>query len=357
MRVQIAGIWQQKQPTPSGSGWEFHWHPRLDPAVADAIAAMDVGLAGAASAWIVAPTWLVWLRTFTAEAPSEQRAYVGLAGVLCRFDAPAALPALLARLRLPPAAPYAGELARAFDVEPLAPAPLLGLPCDAELLARVVVGGGRLVAAIEPALFGRLLAWLPVAAQTRPRRGLFLAEGRNAPAPVPDSVAHYLAQAWRARDQAFALAVWRLVGELAAATGRGLDELFELLGELADSWDDLGGYLGRRVLSADEIARCDRTAPAPLLVAGPRDGGLLWNRVVNYWARGFLPGADERLAGVLAARVLIDHLVRLDEPAAVDLPARYLRRLRYEAVVPAERSAQLLASVQRALPSLETLRA
>jgi hypothetical protein len=360
MRVAISGIWQQKHPTPSESGWEFHWHPRdLDTAVTDAVAALDVGLAGAASAWVLAPTWLVWLRTFAAEAPAEQRGYVGLAGALVRFEAPEAVPGLLVALELPPAAPWDGGFGpRVRDVPALGPAPLPPLPADAELLAHAVVGGGRVVAAVEPALFGRLLAWLPPAARVRPRAGLFVADGRGAPAAIEGRVAHYLARAWRPAaglPAGYAERVWRLVADACAATGRGLEELFADLGELADAWDDLGAYLGRRVLHADELLRCDRAAPAPLLDGRARDGGALWNRVVHYWGRGFLGGAglDERLAGVLAARVLVDHLVRLDDPTAADLPGRYLRRLRYEALVPATHSARLAAALHRVLPSLE----
>jgi hypothetical protein len=81
---------------------------------------------------------------------------------------------------------------------------------------------------------------------------------------------------------------------------------------------------------------------------------MLFARVLHHFGRGLLAGEglEGRLARVLALRVLLDHLVRLDEPEADELPGRHLRRLRYEALLPDEESARLLLATRRQLPSL-----
>lgn len=371
MRVTVDGLWQQKHPTPSGSGWEYHWHPAdLPREVLGEASALDLGLGGGGeSAWVVGPGWLAWLRSFSAQAPSEQRAYVGLAGVLVRGDGDwdEALPGVLAALSLPPAAPYDGRFAaRTLDATAVAPVPVDLAPFEAsraETLARFIVAGGRIdagaAAADErlPALLGKLLAWVPAPGRAEPRRGILAASGRDALPDVDDSLAHYLALAWQppaGLPLGHPALAWRLCAE-ACRPGRPATELFRELADLADAWEDvpaLSRYLAERVLKADEVARCDAAAPAPLLRG--RDAGLLFCRVLHHYGRGLLSGdgLTERLARVLALRVLIDHLVRLDEPAAADLPSRHLRRLRYEALLPDDESARLLAAARKQLPSL-----
>jgi len=371
VRVRVDGLWQQKHPTPSGSGWEYHWHPAdLPREVLGEASALDLGLGGGGeSAFLVGPGWLAWLRSFAAQAPSEQRAYVGLAGVLVRGDGDwdEALPGVLAALTLPPAAPYDGRFA-ALTVEPpavaAAPVDLAPFePARAETLARFVVAGGRIAAGTAsddarlPALLGKLLAWLPAPGRAESRRGILAASGRDVLGDVDDSLAHYLALAWQppaGLPAGYPALAWRLCAE-ACRPGRPAAELFRELADLADAWEDvpaLSRYLSERVLKADEVARCDAAAPAPLLRG--RDAGLLFCRVLHYYGRGMLrgDGLAERLARVLALRVLIDHLVRLDEPAAADLPSRHLRRLRYEALLPDDESARLLAAARKQLPSL-----
>lgn len=375
MRVSVDGLWQQKHPTPSGSGWEYHWHPaNLPREVLGEASALDLGLGGGGeSAWVVGPGWLAWLRSFAAQAPSEQRAYVGLAGVLVRGDGDwdEALPGVLAALSLPAAAPYDGRFApRTLDAPLVALAPVELSPFEAsraETLARFIVAGGRIGAGAAaddprlPALLGKLLAWVPAPGRAEPRRGIFLAlgagSGRDALPDVDDSLAHYLALAWQPSaglPLGYPALAWRLCAE-ACRPGRPAAELFRELADLADAWEDvpaLSRYLAERVLRPEEVARCDAAAPAPLLRG--RDAGLLFCRVLHHYGRGLLrgDGLTERLARVLALRVLIDHLVRLDEPAAADLPSRHLRRLRYEALLPDDESARLLAAARKQMPSL-----
>ena len=374
MRVRVEGLWQQKHPTPSGATWEYHWHPRGLPAdVLGAVSALDLGLGGGGeSAFVVGAGWLTWLRTFDAQAPSEQRAYVGVAGVVARCDGDwdEELPGLLAALGLPPAAAHDGSFGpRTLETRPVPMAPvdlaLLGVDGDrAEALARFVVGGGRFVAgpaasdARLPGVVARLLAWLPAPGRAEPRRCVFAArDGRDVVGEVEDSLAHYLPLAWRppaGLPPDYPALVWRLCAE-ACVPGRPTNELFRELAALADAWEDapaLARYLADRVLARDELARCDAAAPAPLLRG--RDAGMLFCRVLHYFGRGFLRGDGliERLARVLALRGVIDHLVRLDDPPAADLPGRHLRRLRYEALLPDEDSARILSAARRQLPSL-----
>jgi hypothetical protein len=161
------------------------------------------------------------------------------------------------------------------------------------------------------------------------------------------------------RAPAFPAYVWRLVADV-ARTGVNVVELFDELTEMAESWDDardLERYLLRRAFTPDEVAACDRRAPAPLF-AETSDAGLLWNRVLHYWGRGLLrrPADEEallrRLATILAYRILVDHLFHLDSPKDAELPRRYLRRLQYEALLPAQRMNAVLSTLGKTMPTL-----
>jgi len=355
----VHGIWQQKHPTPSHAGSDFHWHvqPALPPALTIAVtaqlAALDLALVGGGSGFAVAPGWFAWARSFSAEVPSEQRGYVGLAGVVVvGEELGATLPSLLTSVELPAAAPFDGGFSAAsLAGAPTAPAPVDGRDYDAVLpLARLCVAGGRATVdapgdAGWPRRLGQLLAWLPAEARVRSRQGLLAVEERAAPPlrDVDENIAHYLARGWTHPD---GLAAWRLLG----AGDRPLVELFEWLGTVSAAWDSaaaLERWL-RDGLGDEAVARCDAAAPAPLF-AEAADAGMLWNRVLHYWGRGFLPGAEERLARALAGRVLVDHLVRLDGGDA-DLPLRYLRRMRYEALLPSPRATIFAQALRRALP-------
>jgi hypothetical protein len=102
------------------------------------------------------------------------------------------------------------------------------------------------------------------------------------------------------------------------------------------------------VLGPDEIRR----PPAPLLATDVADAGELWARVLHYWGRGFLSdGARDRLAVLGARRVIVDHLVALDE-ARPALRDRYLRRLRYESVLTSAKVEEMLGAMRRIAPGL-----
>jgi hypothetical protein len=136
-----------------------------------------------------------------------------------------------------------------------------------------------------PRRLGQLLAWLPAEARVRSRQGLLAVEERAAPPlrDVDENIAHYLARGWTHPD---GLAAWRLLG----AGDRPLVELFEWLGTVSAAWDSaaaLERWL-RDGLGDEAVARCDAAAPAPLF-AEAADAGMLWNRVLHYWGRGFLP--------------------------------------------------------------------
>ncbi len=396
-RVVVQRLWQQKHPTPTHAGWEFHFHPdRLPPHITGAVSALDVGLAaGPLSAWMISPEALIWIRSFTAVVPSEQRRYTGLAGAVAT-PAPGhekrwgeALPGALIELgrTLPAAAPFAGDSAepRTVDVAPLSVAP----PEDwtpftpsmesARGLAHGLCLGGPVVAPEPlhdrlPILFGRLLSWLPPSFRAVARRGSFVERGaaRAATAqPAARNLLHYLARAWippadLASRAEFPRVVWRLVAD-AAATGASVVDLFDELTEMAEVWDageDLRRYLLRRAVTEEEVAACDSAAPAPLFSTDVApgnaggDAGVLWNRLLHYWGRGFLrrPGDEDgllrRLAAILAYRILVDHLFHLDAPHDPELPRRYLRRLQYEALLPADRVTAVLSAVGRIMPSL-----
>jgi hypothetical protein len=372
-KVIVEEIFQQKHPTPSNGEWEFHWHPRsAEGPVTQALAGLDLALGhGGEAAWVIESGFCAWVRSFQAEVASEQRGYVGLAGAVVR-PAPgdedeweAVLPAALMALRLPPAVPATAPAAReAMELLPSAVLPgedLLGI--DAHALARAASLGGRLAApnpADErlPALWGRVLSWLPPSDRTYTRRGTVVA-GPVVATKDPlatENVVHYLARALAAPADPFARRTFTLIEEACDAASTRIWGYFEDLLRVADAWDDAAGleaHLRARILTEEEIVTADSVAPAPLF-AEDKDAGLLWNRVVHYWGRGFLQGKrlEERLGALLAKRVLIDHLVHLDEPEARDLPGRYIRRLRYEALISEERAKLLAREVQKTMPSL-----
>src|SRR5262249_56349466 len=113
MRILLRRAWQQKHPSPSHPGWDFHWHPvELAGGAARPAAAGARADAGGA-VWSIGPRHALWLRGFAAVAPAEQRRYVGWSGCAAEpaeADDEAAwaqaLPAVLARFTLPPARPF-----------------------------------------------------------------------------------------------------------------------------------------------------------------------------------------------------------------------------------------------------------
>jgi hypothetical protein len=206
VRTTIAPFWQQKQPTPSSRQWEFHWHPADLPAgLTDTLSQLDVGLVGAGVAcFAVGDDFVAWGRSFSARAPSEQRAYVGLAGAYCLTDgihAPAAMAALAQAL--PDAAPHTGAAtARTVTLTTARLADPGPLPRDsAAALARLVWRGERvpLPQPPGPAEVGALLGWLPAA--DRPGRKGILVAGTPPAATGAEPVVHYLTRLWSEPDQ------------------------------------------------------------------------------------------------------------------------------------------------------------
>src|SRR5262249_37646322 len=113
-------------------------------------------------------------------------------------------------------------------------------------------------------------------------------------------------------------------------------------------------------LAQQEIQAAHAHAPAPLRGPDVGDAGRLWNRILHYWGRGFLGArargeVAERLAGVLARRITVDHLLALDTPERADAE-RYLRRLRFEALLTVRDARSLRTALARVLPSLEVHR-
>lgn len=385
-------FWQQKHPTPSHAGWDFHVHPhaateRVQPLVAE----MDVRQRGGsgASAWLVAEDAVVWVRTFSAFATSEQRQYIGVTGVIATPHTPAdrasftrQLPAIFEALSLPEAEPFTqgtndAAATRSLNTMALARVPVETLAdvgiADVEQLISMTCAGGTLGAlhpnhASLPALVGRLLTWLPESTASAPRHAYVvpLARARADAAPVAAArnLYHYLASAAVPRpplDQAdaeFAARAWRLVLDLARTSGAPLDELFRDLTAVADAWGTataLGDYVkSRGTLQPDEIDRCDRIAPAPLFANTVPDAGWLWNRIVHYWGRGYFgDGAVlDRLARLLAFRVVVDHLYRLDHPDAHGRPWRHIGRLYFESLLTGDRRAVVAQALAQKLPSL-----
>jgi hypothetical protein len=321
---------------------------------------------------------VVWLRGFVAIGEVERRRYVGWSGCAAEpdddLDANAwarALPAVMERLRLPGARPFGpGDAALVEKSSLAARMPSLIVPTLGELdgpVARAVAHGGLAMAsdpheARLPALFGQLFGWLPLEERIRPRTGAIGTTSlATTPEPEPErNLYHYLARSWQTGTRA----PWRLVLDLATSEGLPLLELFAQLTPLASRWEragDLHELLQEtRVLTPEELALAETLAPAPLLTPDTADAGRLWNRVLGYWGRGFF-GAEhkaelaDRLARMLARRIVIDHLVSLDVPGHGN-PRRYLERLRFESLLSRRDVATLQRAVLRLLPSLEVTR-
>jgi hypothetical protein len=355
VRLVFRQAWQQKHPSPSHAGWDFHWHPIELVGAAQAIAQANVRGDEKVAVWSIGPRHVVWLRGFSAVAPAEQRRYVGWSGssAEANTDDPVrfaqALPAAMAHLTLPAADPFAGgDVPRVehLDMGALRDAP--PAPTDPSLARAAWAGGDACVTdphdAALPALFGSVLSWLPSAERLRPRSGTFAIRAATpAASESTRNLVHYLHRAW----QGGARQSWRLVLELCAAERKGLAEVFEELTRLTTAWESPAALL--RHLQVSE------RGPAPLLSPGATDAGRLWNRVLHYWGRGFVDVSADRLAAVLARRIVCDHLLALDTPGGGD-PERYLRRLRFESLLQARDVRKLRAALFKQLPSLEVQR-
>ena len=363
MRVRLRHEWLQKHPSPRSAGGDFHWFPSEVDADLRALLA-EGARAGGQALWRLDARRVAWAVSFAEIAPADRRRYVGLAVTVAEPVGAAATAAeLLAAVPVLPAAPWRDQPAAAeVEIAPpaahaAAPSPA---PVDPSSAAQALWQGGALIAADPtapsvPAALATLESWLPAAVRARPRAGTVLA-AKTPDAPPPAPLHHYLGLAWAlppaiaARDADYGRRAWQLALGAAARAGATAEALFDELAALARAWDtaaDLDAYLARTgTVRADERAACDRRAPAPLAAA--TDAGWLWSRVVHYWGRGLLAGdgLDERLAALLARRVVADHLFHLDAPEQAALPERYLRRLRWESLLPEARAAQLAARVE-----------
>jgi hypothetical protein len=362
--------WLQKHPSPTHAGRDFHWHPDTVPGSVRGRLAELAAAAGRAPAslWLVTGEHVAWARTFAATAPGERRGYTGIAAVVA--DRGGRDPAeMLASAPAAGVGPFAGEplatrgsLARLPPLAPVAGALARLVPAPDGTLARAVLQDGNASAADPGAaelagLLAALLTWLPDD-RGRDRSGAFTAAATPAVErdPARRNLVHYLTRCWYSGDAGHGARTWALVLDLAARAG-DLATAFSRLTRVAEAWEtaaELEAFLRKsEVLPAELIARCDAQAPAPLRSAAARDAGWLWNRVLHYWGRGFLDHAiAERLADTLATRVVADHLFHLDRPDAVDLPQRYLRRLQYEALLPAAGVEALRSAVSRRIPTL-----
>lgn len=409
--------WMQKHPTPTNGSGDFHWHPdTLPSAIRATLTELATrGRGRPASIWIIDSRYVAWARTFTAVAPSDRRRYTGLAATIGQPEGPSAsenpgrdsgqnasrkvdpleppspwsadLPGLFTHMPLPEARPFAtGQALGASQTRPahpdamptpVAPDTLRELfdDRDPDVAGAVYHGGQAYTRGAHdnrlPKVFGQMLSWIPAADRSQPRTGMFTENRAVVERPerdrATDNLLHYLSAAWmcpavihRARPD-YGRTVWHLVGELAASSGRSMPEVFAELTEVALSWDDaaqLLAFLRRQDLfSHADLDDCDRRAPSPLMAPSAADAGWLWNRLLHYWGRGFLTGVTPvQLARVLALRVVADHLFHLDAPSQRDLPERYLRRLRYEALLPRERVQDLHEALGRCIPSVSPTR-
>ena len=388
--------WLQRSPTPSPRTGARHWHPD-DVPVAIRGLLLELTARGSSqrvSAWIITESHLVWARAFPAAAQADERPHAKLAVTIARPVDPEApwrdaLPAILTRLPLAPPDPPADgtpaqQTCRVTAPDPERPAS--PRPIDPGRLAHIFEHGNTALARAVylggpahcydphdehlPALFARLLSWLPAGEREHPRNGVFV--DQSIP---PDSSAtldrgmltllHYLTGAWFCpapiwrRQPSFPVHAWQLVLDLSLHLERPLPDLLGDLGAVAAAWDtadDLRRYLlETRVLSHHRIEQCDRRAPRPLFAPREPGAGWQWTRILHYWGRSFLP-LDEaelsRLAALLAQRIAVDHLFHLDAPERASLPWRYLRRLLYEALLPHEHVDRLKRAVAHYLPSL-----
>jgi hypothetical protein len=365
--IALRHEWLQKEATPGSPGGDFQWYPgEVD---ADLRAAMAGRAdAGGQAVWQIEPDRVAWAVSYSAVAAVDRRRYIGLALTVVEGDAPTS--ALLAAIDVLPAAPWRERpIARAVPIAiapPFAPAPRPVEPATAAAAAHALWSGGAhpIAAPTDPALPGllsTLATWLPLEVDARPRHGVFV-PATQAVTAAPSPMHHYLGQAWAlpaaiaARDAGLGRRAWCAALGLAARAGVAPEQIFDELAALARAWntaDDLAAFLDSSgTVTLDEQRACDRRAPAPLGAA--EDAGRLWARAVHYWGRGFLRGdrVEQRLARLLARRVVADHLFHLDAPEQRALPMRYVRRLQRESLLERARVDRILAQVATEVPEV-----
>ena len=243
--------WLQKHPTPVTRDGAFHWYPaNQDAELRASFAERLAGITVPAILWHHAPGRVAWASAFAATAPKDGRHYVGLALVVVDGDESTA--DLMTTLVPPLAAPWVG------DLPPIERA----IPCavpDVASVARALLSGGtapvgdvahrglpRAIAAIERVM--------PPC--SRIRTGAWTEVDRARTADRVAELAGLAVTAPRSR----AAGAWRLLVELAAATGRDVDTLAaEAENEVTTDWlTDLNGW--GRGRGGDATTLADRVA-------------------------------------------------------------------------------------------------
>jgi len=376
MTISIRHAWLQKHPSPAATRGEFHWYPpEGDRELRASFVERSRGVDAPAVLWQLAPGRVSWARVFAATAPSDGRRYVGLALTTAEDEAAAAgdaAPAaeLLDALEVPAAAPWsegreprgasavgerqhanahreaAGSAVGAIDAQPASVSARGELADEARRWWRSGPGAPGEIAAIARALLcgedaaladperpelPRLVAsverWMPARVAARPRWGAWRS---GTASQAPDRVAGLVAAAW-SEPRSRAAQAWRLLCELAAARGLGVDEL---AAELVASEPPAAA------LTADERA----------VLGGSRD----FAATLHAWGRGRLDSGEgaatlpARLADAVAMRVLACLMADRD-------PREPIAEARWHALLPAARRATLLDAVARRASSLRAL--
>ncbi len=352
--------WLQKHPSPKGTGWEFHWYSRHDSEVADVVATLAGGRhSHPFFGLLFRDGALWWLRSFEGKAPSEQRRYSGLVVEKIDSDQGGGLAELLAGVTVSPAEPWTAGSASIEPREVVAQIETRLPAHTRRLSARVAAAGARLKAEVIDDLLphglARLLPLMPEL-EDRMGAGIVVAAHVSEVALASRTLAHYLELvAFGAAPPEQRMRAWTLANDFARTTACDRAQGFAELAELAKAWTDsknLWRYLRLNHISRADLAHCDNVAPAPLWHDGIADAGWLWNRILNYWGRGFLAdGAATWIAQYLLGRIAVDHLYGLEHEGAAH-PWRYLSRLRWEALLPAERARAMLAQLAERSPTL-----
>lgn len=317
--IAIRHAWLQKHPSPTTDRGEFHWHPEDgDSELRASFVERASGIDAPAILWQLEPGRVAWAQCFGATAPSDRRRYTGI--VLAIASADGAEPhELLGALTVPVAAPFSAA-------PPATKLATSTLP-DAPRLARAVLGGGVVgtseVDAVSPRALAALERLVPRELRTSVRTATVVA--RAASTTARDLPAELLVGA--AAGNATQLRAWRLLCELATATRRSLDAICD---ELAILWAD-------GALTAEERAR---------LAHGGDFASLL-----NAWGRGRLDGSAtaDTLAMRLADAVALRALARLLDG---DDPALAIAEVRWHALLPADRRAEIVSALVTRTPSL-----
>lgn len=314
--MKLRHAWLQKHPSPTADGGDFHWHPAEgDSELRGSFVERARGLEAPAILWQLERGRVAWAHLFGATAPSDGRRYTGM--VLATASADGAEPhELLAALTVPVASP--------FDEPPAMRLAASAVP-DVRL-ARALLTGGVVSIDDVDAVSPRTLAALErLAPRGSSERTATIVSARAASAPRRDVPAELLAGA--ARGHETQRRAWRLLCELASATNRSLDALCD---ELAILWAD-------GALTPEERAR---------LAHGGDFASLL-----NAWGRGRLDGSAtaDTLAMRLADAVALRVLARLLDG---DDPALAIAEVRWHALLPADRRAEIVSALVTRTPSL-----